>query len=147
MDWPTLVRRYVWDAERTPYLVRSHRLTSAQARSELFIYAFLLALAAAVVAAAAAVGRGPGGAPASPAAALYAVTILGAAIALGAAGHPSAAWYCATAPLATALAALTGTVRPGMETGERLALAVASALWTVYAIRVVRIARRLHERG
>jgi hypothetical protein len=77
--------------------------------------------------------------------AVYAVTILVGAVLLGTTGPPAAAWYCATAPVALWLAALGGVVRPGMGPGERLALAVASALWLAYAVRVTRIASRLHR--
>jgi len=146
VDWPGLVRKYVWDQERTPYLVRSDRLTPGQARSELFAYAFLLGILASVVIVLALAGGERVGALASPAVALYAVTILLGAIALGATGHPTAALYCATAPLALWLGALLGALRPGMPGGERVVLALVSALWLGYAVRVVRIARRLDGR-
>lgn len=144
MDWPTLVKRYVWDEERTPYLVRSERLTRAQARSELFVYAFFLAVLASVVTVLAALGQGRAEPLASPLVALYAVTIVLAAIGLGVTGHPAAASYCATAPLAVGLGALAGVLRPGMAGGEMIMLAGACALWLGYAARVVRVARRLY---
>jgi hypothetical protein len=146
VNWPSLVRRYVWDEERTPYLVRVDRLTGGQARNELFVYAFLLATLAAVVAAVAVLGDGRTGLLTAPGVSLYAVMLLLAAIALGAAGYPAAAWFCLTAPAALWLTASTGLLRPGMEGGERLVIAIASALWLGYATRVVRIARRLHPR-
>lgn len=143
MDWPSLVRKYVWDEERTPYLVRSGRLTPRQARSELFVYAFLLALLAAIIAAIAVAGDIRGGILASPAVSAYAVTVLGAAVLMGITGHPAAAAYCATAPIATGLAALAGVIRPGMATGEIVVIAAGCVLWLGYAARVVRITRRL----
>lgn len=145
MDWPTLVRRYVWDEQKTPYLVHPRHLTATQARSELFAYAFLVAVLAAVVTVVALLGQGRVGGLASPGVALYAATILLAAIVLGTAARPAAAWYCATAPVAVWLAALAGAFRPGMSPGERLVLAVASALWLAYAVRVVRVAGRLQR--
>jgi hypothetical protein len=98
LDWPGLVKRYVWDDDRTPYFARAGRLTPAQARSELFIYAFLLAVLSSLVTVIAAVGEGRAGVLGSPAIAVYAVTVLVAAILLGVTGHPLAAGYCATAP-------------------------------------------------
>lgn len=145
MDWPGLVRRYVWDEQRTPYLVRAERLTAAQARNELFAYAFLLATLSAVMTAAALLGHGHVGGLAAPAVPLYGGTLLVAATALGVAGYVAAAWYSATAPVLLWLVALTGNLRPGMTGGERLAVAVASAVWLAYAVRVVRIARRLRH--
>ena len=146
MDWPGLVRKYVWDEEKTPHLVRADRLTPAQARSELFVYAFLLAILAAAVTLIAVLGRGRGGALGSPAVALYAVTVLVAAVSLWLRGQPAAALYCATAPLATGAAALAGVLRPDMAGSERLVVAAASGLWLGYAARIIRVARRLHGR-
>ena len=147
MDWPSLVRKYVWDEERTPYLVRSDRLTPAQARSELFVYAFLLAVLASLVAAMTAAGQGRGGTLGSPGVALYAVTILLAAVVLGTTGRPLAAGYCATAPVAVGVAALAGVLRPGMLGGEAVVLAALSLLWLGYAARVTRIALGLRGRA
>lgn len=144
MGWPDLVRKYVWDEEKTPYLVRSGRLRPGQARSELFVYAFLLAILAAVVAVVAATGDDRLGPLASPEVALYALTILAAAIVLGVSGHPAAAAYCATAPVAVGLGALAGVLRPDMAGAETVVLAAFGVLWLGYATRIVRIARRLH---
>lgn len=146
MDWPGLVRRYVWHEERTPYLVRAERLTPGQARSELFVYGLLLATLAAVVAVVSALDRAGGGALASPGVALYAVTLALGAIALGASGHSLAAWFCATAPLVMELGILGGW-RPGLSGNERITLLTVGALWLGYAFRVIRIARRLHTRS
>ena len=146
MDWPGLVKRYVWDDDRTPYFARAGRLTPTQARSELFIYAFLLAVLSSLVTVIAAVGEGRAGVLGSPAIAVYAATVLVAAILLGVTGHPLAAGYCATAPVAVGLAALAGVLRPGMMAGEQVVLTGLSLLWLGYAARVVRIARRLHGR-
>jgi pheromone shutdown protein TraB len=143
VDWPGLVRKYVWDEEKTPYLVRSDRLSPRQARSELFVYAFLLAILAAVIAVVAAAGGDRVGLPASPAIALYAGTLLVAAVVLAVSAHPTAAGYCATAPLAVGVAAVLGALRPGMDRGEIVFVAALSLLWLGYAARVVRVARRL----
>lgn len=146
MDWPSLVRKYVWDEEKTPYLVAPGRLSPRQARSELFVYGFLLALLASLVAAAVWLGAGPGAPAGSPAVALYAASVALAAIAAGAGGHPLAAAYCATAPVALALSAVTGALRPAMPWSELAVVVAASALWLGYALRVVRVARGLRGR-
>ena len=147
MDWPSLVRKYVWDEEKTPYLVRSDRLTPGQVRSELFVYALLLAILASVVLVVALAGAGSVGPLASPGVAPYAFTILAGAIVLGVSGHPAAAGYCATAPLAVGLGSGLGVLRPGMAAGEALVLLAFSVLWLGYAARTVRIARRLRGRN
>ena len=144
LDWPGLVRKYVWDADRTPYFVGADRLTVSQARSELFTYAFLLICLALGVTVIAGFGLGSSraGALGSPAAALYAVTLAAAAAVLSLRTHPLAALYCATAPVALLLGVLLDGIRPGMGAGEQRLLALFSALWLLYAVRVVRIARR-----
>jgi hypothetical protein len=147
LDWPSLVRRYVWHEERTPYLVRAERLTPGQARSELFVYGLLLATLAAVVAVISILFGPDGTLLASPAVALYALLLVGGAIALGVGGHPRAAWLCATAPLVMELAILARVLRPGASTNERITLLTVGALWLAYALRVVRIARRLHGKS
>jgi hypothetical protein len=75
--------------------------------------------------------------------ALYAGTLLVAAVVLGASGHPAAAGYCATAPLVVGVAAALGLLRPGMARGEVVFVAALSVLWLGYAARIVRVARRL----
>lgn len=143
-DWPGLVRRYVWDEERTPYLVASHRLTTRQIRSELFAYAFLLAILAAVATVAAVARSGSG--VLSALAVLYAPTVLVAAVLLGVTGRPAAAAYCATAPLAAIGAAAAGLVRPDMRGAEWVVFLAFAGLWLGYAARIFRIARRLQGR-
>jgi hypothetical protein len=143
MDWPGFVRRYVWDEQRTPYLVRSNRLSPAQARSELFTYGFLLAILAAVVAAVSLMGTARVGVGGASVVAAYALAILVGAIVTGASGHPGAAVVCATAPAVMAAAALLGLLRPGMAGAERLLLGALGVAWLVYAARIVRIARRV----
>jgi hypothetical protein len=145
LDWVGLVRRYVWHEERTPYLLRPDRLTRAQARSELFVYAFLLATLSSVVAVAAVSGR-LWDRPLGPAIAIYSGTLAAGAVALGVTWHPLAARYCLTAPLMLALAALAGVARPGMGPGERLVVGALAGLWLAYALRAVRISRSLAGR-
>jgi hypothetical protein len=147
VDWPRLVRKYVWDEERTPYLVASDRLTPKQIRSELFVYAFMLAILASVVALLAAVGEGIGMAGPAPFVAAYAFTIAVAAMVVGITGHPAAAAYCATAPVAVGLAAAARVLRPGMVTAEAIVIGALSLLWLAYALRAVRVARALRRQA
>ena len=143
LDWPGLVKKYVWNEEKTPYFVAAARLTPAQARSELFTYAFLLVILASGVMLVAGFGLGSGrvGILGSPGAALYALTLAVAAVALSLRAHAAAALYCATAPLALLIGRALDVIRPGMTTGEQRLLGLVSALWLLYAVRVVRIAR------
>jgi hypothetical protein len=143
LDWPGLVKKYVWHDEKTPYFVAVARLTRAQARSELFTYAFLLVSFASGVMLVASFGLGSPrvGMLGSPGAALYALTLAVAAGTLSLRAHPAAALYCASAPLALLLGTVLDVIRPGMTAGEQRLLGLVSALWLLYALRVVRITR------
>jgi hypothetical protein len=112
----------------------------------LFVYGLLLATIASIVAVVSMLD-GTGGALAAFGIPLYAVTIALAAIGLGAFGHPLAAWLCATAPLVLELGILGGALRPGASANERITLLTLGALWLGYAVRVIRVARRLHARA
>ncbi|MBM4441639.1 MAG: hypothetical protein FJ027_14590 [Candidatus Rokubacteria bacterium] len=142
LDWPGLVRKYVWDEERTPYLVASAHLTPRQIRSELFAYAFLLAMLAAL-ATVAAMARGRGDAVALVGM-VYAASVLVAAVSLGVTGRPAPALYCVTAPLAAVAAAALRVVRADMQGTEWVMFVAFAVLWIGYSVRIVRIARRLH---
>lgn len=141
MGWPDLVRKYVWDEEKTPYLVPADRLTPAQARSELRAYALLLGILGAAVALLGASGSPRAGGLGALGVALYGLSLAAAAVVLARRRHRWAARYCATAPVAVLAGALAGALRPDMTPGERLALALFGALWLRYAVRVVRITR------
>jgi hypothetical protein len=140
VDWPAFVRKYVWDEQKTPYLVRASGLTPAQARHELFAYGFLLGTGAGLV-----VALWAGGTPGAlglPLVGPYAASVAVAAIALGATRHPAAAMYCATAPVVLGVGALAVDIRPGIGTGETLLLVLFAGLWFRYALRSVTAARR-----
>ncbi len=145
MDWPTFIRRYVWDEQKTPYLVRGRALTPAQARHELFAYAFLVGVGAGLAVALWAGGvPGPLGAPlAGP----YAASVAAAAIALGTTRHPAAAMYCATAPVVLGVGVLAAALRLGVGGLETVGLLVFSGLWLRYALRTVTVARRARADG
>ena len=136
-DPPSLLKRYVWDDDKTPYLVRPERMSAEQAWSELFAYTVLLTAGATIVA----LGALAGGALGGPVAGLYAVTVGAAALLLGARGHDLAARYCVSAPAMLAVGVLGDVVRPGMGFTERLVLLIGCALWLAYACRAVRVAR------
>lgn len=146
VNWPSLVKRYVWDDDKTPYLVRPERLTATQARNELFVYAVLLSILAAGLTLVAAVAHARLGPVAAASLVLYGLALAVGAIALGVTGHPAAALACASGPVVMAIAALAGGLRPAMSGAERVVLTAVAIVWLGYAARVVRIARRLHGR-
>lgn len=130
------IKRYVWDDERTPYLVPPAKLTRRQADHEIFACCVLLGFLFAVVALASA-GRA--------AVALYAISMVVMAITLACTKHVYAAWYCATAPLAAALYLALGGLPDHLGTIDHVVIVALILLWARYALRVVAIAK-LYER-
>lgn len=139
LDWESLVRRYVYNPAKTPYLTRVSRLNRGQARSELFVYTLLLAVLTGAIGVAALSPALPhGGAIGVP---IYAFAVTLAAIALGLTRHVAAAAFCATAPVAALLYLMLFGFQPGLGTGDRILVVVIVLLWLRYSWRVLRIAK------
>lgn len=139
LDWESLVRRYVWHAERTPYFTSLARLSPVQARYELFAYALLTGVAAGVLAFAALSARTPhGGAALVP---LYAFSVACAALVLGATRHHLAALWCALAPLGALAYFAAYGFHPALGGGDRAFLVAIIAVWLAYGVRALAIAR------
>jgi len=139
LDWEKLVRRYVWNDERTPYLTRVAKLTRTQAQYELFGYALLVGVLFAALSVAALSSELPHGDAAGVS--LYAFTVCCAAVLLGATRHPWAALWCAGAPLGLLAYFAIWGFHPGLETGDKALLVAAVLGWLLYSPRVVAVAR------
>lgn len=139
LDWESLVRRYVYNAAKTPYFTAATRLSRAQARAELFPYTlFLVVLMGAIGIAAlspALPHRGAIGVP------IYAFAVVVAAVVLGFTRHVAAAAFCATAPVAGLLYFVLYGFQPTLGTGDRVLLVVIVLLWLRYAWRTLQIVR------
>ena len=132
-------RKYVWDDERTPYLVAVSRLTRRQAEYEMLFYAVFSGVLFALVAVMALSIRLPHGD--APGVSLFAFTQVCAAVLLGAANSIWAAFYCATAPLAGLLYFALFGFHPALGGIEKALLVVAMLLWVAYCGRLVAVAR------
>ena len=137
LDWEKLVKRYVWNDERTPYFTRVARLSRQQAHYELFSYSVLVGVLCAVVAVAAL----SSGLPHAEAVSLYAFTVCCAAILLAATRHPWAALWSAGAPLAALVYFAVWEFPANLESPGKVLIVAAMAAWLVYARRVVAVAR------
>lgn len=139
MNLYAFFRKYVWDEDKTPYLVPVPRLTPVQARNEIFAFAVLLAAFAMMITGAAIFGRVFE--TVALGAAIYASSVFSAAIVLVTARHPAAAAYCAAAPLAPLLYFIVAGFPPNLHMVDEL-LVIALLLGLVrYGMRVVAIAR------
>jgi len=137
LDWESLVKRYVYNAAKTPYFTAATRLTRAQARSELFLYTLFLVVLMGVIGIAALSPRLPhGGALGVP---IYAFAVVIAAVVLGFTRHVAAAALCATAPIAALLYFALYGFQSTLGTGDRLLLIAIVLLWLRYAWRTLQI--------
>jgi hypothetical protein len=132
-------RKYVWDDERTPYLVSVSRLTRAQIEYELRFYAVFSGVLFALVSIAALSDRLPHGD--ARGVSLYAFTQVCAALLLGMTRSAWAAMYCATAPVAALLYFVLYGFHATLGTADKSLLLAAMVLWAVYCGRLVAVAR------
>jgi hypothetical protein len=130
LDWERLVKRYVWNDERTPYFTRVANLTRRQAHYELFAYAVFVGVLSGAIALAAP----------SNWVSLYAFSVCCAALFLGMTRHPWAAIWCA-APLGALGGFAFEGFHPRLEAAEQVLLILAALAGLAYSPRVVAVAR------
>jgi hypothetical protein len=132
-------RKYVWDDERTPYLVSVARLTRRQVAYELRFYAVITGVLFGLISIASLSSALPHGD--ARGVSLFAFTQVCASLLLGATHSVWAALYCASAPLAAlAYFALFG-FHPSLGGADKTLLVAAMVLWAVYSGRLLAIAR------
>ena len=139
LDWEKLVKRYVWNDERTPYFTRVAKLSRRQAHYELFGYALFTGVLFGVLSVASLSSELPHGDAAGVS--LYAFSVCCAAILLGATRHPWAALWCAGAPLAALAYFAFYGFHPGLGIPDKVVLVTVMLAWLLYARRVVAVAR------
>jgi hypothetical protein len=139
MNWESFVKRYVWDDDRTPYLVRVGRITRRQADYEIYVYTVFLGVLFAVVTVAALAGGLPQGR--SEAVALYGFSVVCAVILFGATKHLWAALYCSAVPLAALFYFFTHGLSPHLGTIDHVVLIVFALMWLRYSMRIVSLAK------
>lgn len=137
MQWDQFVKKYIWDDERTPYFAPARRLSRRQADYEIFAYAVFLGVLFGVFALASVLDATPDGGQA----AVYAWSMILAAVVLSLSKHFYAALYCATAPPAALLYFYAYGFHPNLADIDHALLTGFAVLWLVYAWRVVAIAR------
>ncbi|MGH6914438.1 MAG: hypothetical protein ACREH3_12125 [Geminicoccales bacterium] len=139
MSWYGFIRKYVWNEQKTPYLVPVPTLSRAQARNELFSFSVLTAAFFFVIGLLSLLGVGF--LAGSPGIALYSFGLCSSAIALGATRHQAAALTCATAPPVLLAYLLVYGFPPSLHLPDKLLIGAVALLLGLYAFRVVAIAR------
>ena len=132
-------RKYVWDEQRTPYLVPVARLSRTQAGYEILAYSILTGVLFALIALAALSNRLPHGN--AQGVSLFAFTQVCAALLLGTTRGLWVAFYCATAPLAALLYFALFGFHAHLELPDKTLLVGIMVLWAAYCTRLVAVAR------
>lgn len=137
--WYKYMRKYVWDEQKTPYMIAPDKLTRSQADYEIFAYVCLIAVLFSIVAIVFASTSSPYGQLYGMT--FYAFSVAISAIMLSLTKNVYPAIYCGLAPLAILLFFLIKGFPPNTHSIDWLVLVVVLVLWAWYALRVVRIAK------
>jgi hypothetical protein len=143
MDWDKHFKKYVWDDDKTPYLTPVLKLNRRQASNEIYVYALFIGTLFGALALIANTGALPHGR--SFAVALYAFTVVCAAIVLGFTKHPISAWYCGLAPVAALVYIFYFGFHPNSGTIDHVVILVLVGLWLRYSWRVIAIGRHFED--
>lgn len=144
-NWEKWTKRYVWDDDKTPFLVPVNKLTKLQARKELFLYIMFVGtpigllgfVSLAAITRQESIGYFLF--------LVYAVSILASLYLLHSAKSQYAAFYSATAPLVLFLHLIVNGFPSKLHAVEQGLLLVFLLLWLRYTFRIVRMAKRFPE--
>ena len=141
MDWYHFLKRYVWDENKTPFLIDVDKLNKSQANSEIFLYALFLAVPGALAGAAAVAHAMQDGLDALALVGLYGFTMVGAAALLHARKHVPSAYYSVTAPILLIVGLILHGFHPRLAWLDQIVLIAVLLLWLRYTVRVAAIVR------
>lgn len=142
-DWHDYLKKYVWDEDKTPFLVAVDRLYRNQANNEIFLYALFLSIPAALLAAAAAAYSLRHGVQLlALAAGVYGAMVCAAAAWLHLRKSRFAALYGSSVPLVLLAYLLWQGFHPRLGALDQIVLVVVLLLWLRYTVRIHAIVRR-----
>ncbi len=141
MDWHNYLKRYVWNDDKTPYLVAVDKLTRQQANSEIFLYTLCLAVPGGLIAAAAIADIVQNGNMVAAWPGLYACTVCIAALLLGARKSMWSAFYSLSVPVVMLAYLYFRDIQAGNVRFDHYVLIVVMLLWIRYTVRVVAITK------
>lgn len=138
MSWEKFIKRYVWDDERTPYLVPVAKLTRRQADHEIFVYTLFLGILYALVAL---VALSPAlGGPADLVA-LYGLSVVCATLVFGIMKSRLAGLWCAASSLIGVAIYLAAGFGGRLGWIDHAVILAFMAIWLRYSLRVWALAR------
>ncbi len=133
------LKRYVWDAETTPYFTDVSKLSRSQADNELFFFALMASILFGMGTFTSITGQAPYGV--SKIAAIYCFTVVSAVVLVGTVKTVYAAIYAASAPLIVLGAVFIVGFPPKMELIDELVLLAILLCCVRYMWRVILICR------
>ncbi|MEQ9641928.1 MAG: hypothetical protein RIM84_18030 [Alphaproteobacteria bacterium] len=139
MDWERLIKRYVWDDQKTPYLVPVPRLTRHQADNELLIFTVFMSMLFAAIGVLSLNETLPYGK--SYGISAFSLSIAGCAVLFGLTKHVFAACYFIVAPLGVLGYLLFWGWPPGTASIDKVFMVIVALVLLRYVLRVVSIAK------
>ena len=145
MNWFNLVKKYVWDDNRTPFFVPVGKLTQYQAENEAFLYTLFMGILFGFFTIFSAADVKAHGNLQSLTMALYTFSVLCSAIYFRATMRPGAARYGVPAPAAVFLIVYTNELAPDFALVDQFLIFGFCVAWWRYNLRIVAIARAYPE--
>lgn len=140
MDWDKYLKRYVWDDDKTPYLISSVRLNRRQAEYEIRAYAILVGFLFALLSIFTLSSHAPMGR--SVGASFYALTMVLACVVLAFTRHYLVAVYCALAPLAIVIYLSIHGFPPSTAMVDHVVIGLVLMIWGGYSFRLAFVVKR-----
>lgn len=142
MDWYQYLKKYVWDEQKTPFLVDVDKLNKGQADSEIFLYALFLSVPGALVGAAAVAYGLRSGIDVLALVGAYGFSVCVAAALMHARKHLPSALYSISAPVMLFAYLYFQGFHPNLAWIDQIVLIVVLLLWLRYTVRVAAIVKR-----
>jgi len=141
-DWHHYLKKYVWDDDKTPFLIGVPRLNRTQAKNEVFLYALFLSVPAALLCAAVLAYSMKNGIDVLALPGAYAASVCIAAAWLHLTKSRIAAYYCTAVPVVLLAYFLLHGFHPRLGWLDQVLIVAVLLLWLRYTLRIVAIARR-----
>lgn len=139
LEFDKFFKRYVWDDDRTPYLISVSRLNRRQADYEVLTYTLFIGILFGIVTLASLSAGGPLGR--STGTALYGFTVVCAAVVFYLTRNVIAAWYLGGTPIVGLAFILTGGFGGERERIDTIIVIAVLVLLALYSRRIIALAR------
>lgn len=142
MDWYHYLKKYVWDEDKTPFLVAVDKLNKTQADSEIFLYALFVAVPGGLLGAAAVAHGLRSGLDELALIGAYGFSLCLAAALLHKRKHLLSALYTVSGPLVLFGYLILWGFHPNLAWIDKIVLVAVLLLCLRYTVRIVAIVRR-----